>query len=484
MAFSHAPEDAQRTLVKIRHQASIVSDSKMTQLPPRSCQTPTCTGDIYNRPHYSRPTLNSLARTRPPKSRLPSDSSPSSRSTFRHSSGSDVPATDPEHITRLWQSVMAYDGDTNMPKIRRAQTPSPPKAGISTPAASARRLQPQPTAGIHDSDFETSALAAWGVSIQEPNTAETAAAAAAAAAVASSYEHFGLSGMPKDRVARYYVYSQRFPLGIWIKPDTEREVRIRDEYLAMGMYGCNEAEYSTFALHEIFLNSRLSPPPPTPVGADTSKRPWTPVRMLRLAQGLSPDTWESPPYIARIARIAPPEKQYEWDIRPDCAYYISLQAFPTTYRDKVDKFVSVVQKRAFAPYLTIEFKKENETAATTRNHLAAASAMALYNRWRLKSAALHHLLKNKGTWPEEQKLQMRHYGITLVGPTWQLWYTTPKTYHKWTGCTMSHIIDGQCTDLDGVIRLLDSINDVHYWGLTEHANCKTDIDLVLIQEHK
>ena len=40
-----------------------------------------------------------------------------------------------------------------------------------------------------------------------------------------------------------------------------------------------------------------------------------------------------------------------------------------------------------SPYLTIEFKDE-ETLATARHQVAVASAIAPYNRYRLKSCAL------------------------------------------------------------------------------------------------
>jgi hypothetical protein len=70
------------------------------------------------------------------------------------------------------------------------------------------------------------------------------------------------------------------------------------------------------------------------------------------------------------------------------------------------------QKRAFCPYLTIEFKDE-ETLATARHQVAVASAMALYNRCHLKSA----LQMSRGKWSEKDMNQMRHYDITFTGLT-------------------------------------------------------------------
>ncbi|KAI1129500.1 hypothetical protein F5Y10DRAFT_238069 [Nemania abortiva] len=198
---------------------------------------------------------------------------------------------------------------------------------------------------------------------------------------------------------------------------------------------------------------------------------WLPVRMLQLVQKPSPNQWEKPRLISSS------NKQYEWDIRSDCAYYASLRAFPFIFRDSVEKYVSVVQDRAFSPYLTIEFKKSDEPVTTARNQVAVASAIALYNRWRLKRAALQ--IMDEDNWSEEQKLQLRHYGITFIGSKWELWFSSPKTYDDWTGCTMSSMHRGDCLKLASVGLLLSSINDIHYWGITVHARlCKADVDTI------
>lgn len=257
---------------------------------------------------------------------------------------------------------------------------------------------------------------------------------------------------------------KRFALNVWLEPNNEHAKRIQEEFCAMKDYRCNEAEFAAYALQDVLLDERRYPmimEPPEMLMA--------PVRTLQLVQKPIPGTWKAP------TRLASSEKQYEWDIRPDCAYYISLRAFPLNFRLDVRKFVSVVQDRACCPYLTIEFKEYLETPQTATNQVAIASAIALYNRWHLKHKALQRL-NIAGDWPKDHKDQLRHYSITFVGAAWELWYTIPKTYDAWSGCTMFQMKFGDCSNANSVMLLLSILNDIHYWGLTVHGkSCLVDI---------
>jgi hypothetical protein len=144
----------------------------------------------------------------------------------------------------------------------------------------------------------------------------------------------------------------------------------------------------------------------------------------------------------------------------------------------------VRQKRAFCSYLTIEFKKaDDDTIITARHQVATASAIALYNRYLLKVssiAAMNRDMENpeqaRREWCDSDKYQMRHYGITFTGSTWELWCTMPKTLETWTGCVMSKIHSGDCSIHPGPARLVGIVNDIHYWRLKVHGmGCKKDM---------
>ncbi|KAH8696844.1 hypothetical protein GQ44DRAFT_779484 [Phaeosphaeriaceae sp. PMI808] len=389
------------------------------------------------------PTANTSVRRCAAKLPLPSGSSSSSpsQSLVRHPPAASRPArrsvvaaTDPAKIAWLWKRVMSQNTETESSRGKRktktSSTGSITSASASTSGqrwrqtpltseASSSRTRRETAAKVVDTDFIETVLEPYGITIQNKGVNKDLC------------KHFRIQELPHNYKGRLDAYKEVFTLEVWLEPNTER---IQREYKAMRVYECNEAEHSAYTLRDIFLDEARHPWLPE---EDGDQR-WLPVHMLQLVRKLP--------------------KRYEWDIRPDCAYHVSLQAFQPGFRPSVRKHVSVVQKRAFCPYLTIEFKKDEKTLATARHQVA--SAMALYNRYRLKSCALQ---MSGGKWSEEHMNQMRHYGITFTGSTWDLWCTMPKTFETWTGCSMSTIYSGDCCILAGVQQLISIINDIHYW---------------------
>ncbi|KAJ8127816.1 hypothetical protein O1611_g5818 [Lasiodiplodia mahajangana] len=429
-------DGAQRAPDSTCNRTSAVANSKTQQFHPPA------------RPHYTYPTVNSIARKR--TSKPSNSSSSSSRWGVRH-----PPTTDPVYITQLWQNVMAC-GDGGQSSKERGKAPK---------TLSTIDTQTSVSASVSDSDLETSVLTPYGITIRENTLTQ------------SFYDHFSLyklledSKLVEDRTERFKLYKAKLPLDVWLEPNEENATRIQQEYRLMKEYQCNEVEFSAYALHTLFLDE-----PRYPSIFQRSDSRLAPVRMLQLVQKPSSDTskWKAPP------RIDLSEKQYDWDIRPDCAYYVSLQAFPGLLRFDIRTYVSVVQGRAFCSYLSIGFKKDQEAPRTVISRVAIDSTIALYNRWCLKRSMLETINK-QNNWPEEDKHQLRHYCIVFIGSAWELWYTTPKTYDDgWSGCTMSKMKNGDCCDLESVKLLLSILNDIHYWGLTVHGvSCQTDIETII-----
>ena len=88
----------------------------------------------------------------------------------------------------------------------------------------------------------------------------------------------------------------------------------------------------------------------------------------------------------------------------------ALQAFEASFRGDVKRHTLVAQRRAFGSYLTIEFKKDEDSLNTAYYQVAVASTISLYNRYLLKAAALKATQRE---WSEEHKNQMRHFSITF-----------------------------------------------------------------------
>ncbi|KAK5633470.1 hypothetical protein RRF57_009184 [Xylaria bambusicola] len=286
-------------------------------------------------PHYTHPTAASIGRS----------------FSASHKSHINPVATDPAYITRLWRNVMAYNTETQSSKGERRQGTRGKKAlsitetTTSTVLTSVSRRElswstpsrKAPAAKVGDFDFQETVLASYGITIDREYLSN------------SMYDHLNLSELKlaEDRMGRWDHYQSTFKVNIWLKPEPERLVRIQEEYDAMKGFACNEAEYQFYALSEILLNQRR-----WPEMLDGDSKSLEPVRMVELGQKPSPNTikWQAPLRIFDTAF----GKQYEWDIRPDCAYYISLLAFEESLRPSVQKFVSVFQERALSPYLRVQ----------------------------------------------------------------------------------------------------------------------------------
>ena len=184
--------------------------------------------------------------------------------------------------------------------------------------------------------------------------------------------------------------------------------------------------------------------------------------------------WESPPVLQSDHSF----KKYDFDIRPDCAYWLSLQAFNADYVSKVRQWAFVVKRRITCPYLFIEFKKDDKDPSSAENQVAAAASLALYNCFNLRVARMEQAGQSLDQINVEN---IRVYGIIFQGASFVIWCIRPKlreTACEWAGCTMTSVHYGDCDDQNDVKELTDWINEIHRWGLSVHGpNCENDIKI-------
>ncbi|KAL1615015.1 hypothetical protein SLS56_011964 [Neofusicoccum ribis] len=247
---------------------------------------------------------------------------------------------------------------------------------------------------------------------------------------------------------------------IWLNPDDDDFIRtVQSEYKSMVGNSMNEAEFSLYALTDIFMNERRNPH----FVYEEGNQCWLPERLVQPVNKPDGDKWRAPPAVARPSN-------YSWDIRPDCVYLLSLRAFRLGFRSKVREHVSVLQNRVVCPYLTLEFKKDSDkNMSRARHQVAIAACIALYNRWELKRSRI-------AEWTDDHRSQLGHYCLTFMSSTWDVWHVTPKTFTEWSGCRMRRVYSGNCTIRNDVVQLVNWINEIHYWGLTVHSpGCKDDI---------
>ncbi|KAI0190169.1 hypothetical protein EV127DRAFT_430610 [Xylaria flabelliformis] len=352
---------------------------------------------------------------------------------------------------------MAYANGTASSESRRGQTTTP---------SSETGLKPLvPTvlkARVTDLDFDRSVLIPYGITFDEVTFTN------------SFHDYFSIPReLPKGHPEHPDTYIKDLPLNICWKYDASDVQRIHRKYKMMKDDGRCEAEFQAYALAMIFRDEDAIPKDDFPT---TLK--FVPERMIELVHAplgeKETPQWEAPPM------LCPSEKTYAWDIRPDCAYYVSTQAFPGPLRLQCQKGISIVHKRAFGSYLSIAFKKRGQAGmATANNQIAIASTLALYNRWRLKRRKIEIMSKReskRAAWLETDKDQLRHYCITFHGPSWNIWCTTPKTYEEWSGCTVSDLMEGDCCTISNIECFLSILNEIHRWGLLVHGQaCVADL---------
>lgn len=381
-----------------------------------------------------------------------------------------IPETDPRRTKALWNRVMSQDGPTRETKastarklatgLRRGNNRGrgnaraiPNDASTSHPTETDRSLVSKRTTAAKpaDSDFKTQVLEKRGILIDFMSPSKAA------------FAHFDTSSPRTPRSLHYNALSK--DTFVWLDVDDEAAEAILREYKYMKHHSLCEAEFATYAKETLLKRDPRSLEP-------IENRVWRTERMIELVA--KPDEallWEAPPIVDQTSV----GKRYEFDIRPDCSYWLSCEAFNPGYKDQVSEWTYVMDDRITCPYFTVEFKKDDSTFTTATNQVATASALALYNRFLLKQKRL----KATDEEPSSKDLNnLRHYGLTFTGDLYTFWCTIPtiSDNFSWKGCKMVRAYQGKCNHLNGLNNLVDYINEIHHWGLTVHGKgCEDDV---------
>jgi len=280
------------------------------------------------------------------------------------------------------------------------------------------------------------------------------------------FKHFGTDPPSQGEAVDYTTLEELEASQLWLSPEDNSSAEIVEEYQIMANRQMCEAEYASFAMEMFFKRQRRFPQIP-------SDRKWRAERTISLFCPPEGDNWVAPPSFEKDTQ------EFKFDIRPDCSYWVSLSGFNDDYRGDLYGVVYVYKDVITCPYFTIEFKKHGQSASQARAQAAGAAAVALYNRFLLKQKALE---TTETPWTELDKNQMRHYVITLVGSQFVIWILQADFDNddSWNGCNMSRLYESKCTSASIVRQLKKWINEIHRWGLSEHAtSCERDVKIIL-----
>ncbi|KAF2105133.1 hypothetical protein NA57DRAFT_30091 [Rhizodiscina lignyota] len=282
------------------------------------------------------------------------------------------------------------------------------------------------------------------------------------------HEHFQTE-KPSDGATFSYTSLEGLEAaGVFLSLTDDNVARIVDEYDFMRSTMLCDEEYATFARETFFLRQRRLKSYPI-------DRKWRAERVFHLVCSPEPlSSWQAPPlYPATV-----PTDGYKWDIHPDCAYWLSLTGFNSRYRSELQQAVFVHRDWITCPYLTVEFKKHNQSGAQALTQALTAAALALFNRFELKRKALEAEARN---WSEGDAEMTRHYVITFFEARYTIWILLADVKDAtWTGCTLGRLYTSACVSSASVRALESWINEIHRWGLQKHAgDCHGDMMRIL-----
>jgi hypothetical protein len=282
--------------------------------------------------------------------------------------------------------------------------------------------------------------------------------------------------------AGYQELAEGYHTEVWISMEPDLLRNVVREYTYMRNEQLCEAEFSTYAKETLL---RRDPRYPSLEEA----RQWRTERMIELVM--------KPSVSAKSKWIPPPATVdtfvYDFDVRPDCQYWLSVRAFNPEYSRLFSRYVHVHNDRITCPYFTIEFKKDDSTLELAQNQMAAAAALALHNRALLK---VERLKVTKKRWTEKHTSSLRHYGLTLHGHKYTFWCLKLKQQHSgavslspkdwsWQGCDVVEATTGNMLTEQNVKHFIQWANEIHRWGLGVHGpSCQRDVQFCIEKEQR
>ena len=363
-----------------------------------------------------------------------------------------VAEADAQETASLWREVATMSGRQSfLPKPTNSES-APSRASGSTNKVKI----PSP----YDKDFIQRVLEPRSIRISRPYSLKV-------------HRHFDAEEPIGHRV-RHYTEERKAPASsVWLECGDSFVADIVKEYGCMSQRGLCEAEFASYARETIFKReSRIE-------DTTVDSRRWKTERLIELVCKTTSYLWQCPPLVGReYARMENKSfMDYDFDLRPDCSYWLSLQAFSPEYKVHVQEHTLVMYDTITCPYLTVEFKKDGSGDQAAFNQVAGAAAIALYNRFLLRKESLE-LAKQK--WDPQHVKALKHYGITFIGPLYNVWciQAVLTSRYCWSGCHMERVFLGDCRHAKSVRDLIDWVNEIHCWGLTIHGpECQKDIKL-------
>ncbi|KAL8905162.1 MAG: hypothetical protein Q9171_006781 [Xanthocarpia ochracea] len=267
-----------------------------------------------------------------------------------------VPKTKPDEVQELVVPSVSTSSFDLLGSVGE-EVESGPATVTSYSTTSSKRIGP------YNTNFRSSVLAPRGISFK------------LAQDFTSPWQHFE-SAAPKGNAASYYDGLHPGIKELWLDADEGFLADVVQEYQYMHNTRCCEAEFVAYAKEHLVKGTKRYLPTDLQV-----TRHFRSVRMLELVSKPQEPTWKVPP----IVHLAMHAETYDFDIRPDCAYWLSHAGFNPNYASLISLRVRLIELHGISyPYLFTEFKRDGKSTSTVENQLATVASLALLNRFHLR----------------------------------------------------------------------------------------------------
>ncbi|KAL1630726.1 hypothetical protein SLS54_000597 [Diplodia seriata] len=360
----------------------------------------------------------------------------------------DIPDSDPVTTDLLWSTITMASDPIDTPTAN-------PTTATSSTAKSSKKSNKSTTksASIDDVDFEHTVLRPRGVIILQKHTELL---------YENAFAHFGTEKAPTSHKAAHYLGKHDPEIEVFLDGGSAFEKRIGIEYKTADSWRLVERRFSNLAI-KYFLVQQL-------MDMDHDKNEiFLPERWDE--ESIQPDPatdWNAFPILAEDNDTKP----FGFSLFPGAMYWLSLQAFKTQWTSVAINYVHVHQGRAFAPYMSAEYKRDFREPGGHRkgvNQMACSAILSQYSRYKLR----YRVMKARSdiTWTEEDSLAIRHYGLTICGAKFEVWLAEAQVSKtgEWLGSKVRRVDQGELKVEECVGNLVDWVNEIHHWGLGKYC---------------
>ncbi len=151
-----------------------------------------------------------------------------------------------------------------------------------------------------------------------------------------------------------------------------------------------------------------------------------------------------------------------------CTFWLSKKAFDADLHRHLDDYTCVLGNALVLPYLTVDFRKEDEQLEETRRRAACTGMRALFNRHYL------YLKTHKGIPAAAGKRDYAfccHFMVIFDEVKYEGWEITAEKDGVWTheSCTMKRIFRSWLREASSIKELYEWICKIHRWGATKYG---------------